>query len=54
MRFCPESEKTKGPKTHISLKRSKLWFMAMWKKIAIVLVAWVGSVLLYVEFFKAR
>jgi hypothetical protein len=29
-------------------------FMAMWKKIAIVVVAWVGSVLVYVEFFKAR
>jgi hypothetical protein len=29
-------------------------FMAMWKKIAIVVVAWVASVLVYVEFFKAR
>jgi len=29
-------------------------FMAMWKKIVIVVVAWVGSVLVYVEFFKAR
>jgi len=28
--------------------------MALWKKIAIVLVAWVGSVLVYIEFFKAR
>ena len=29
-------------------------FMAMWKKIAIVVVAWAASVLVYVEFFKAR
>jgi hypothetical protein len=29
-------------------------FMAMWKKIAIVVVAWIVSVLVYVEFFKAR
>jgi hypothetical protein len=29
-------------------------FMQMWKKIAIVVVAWVGSVFVYVEFFKAR
>jgi hypothetical protein len=35
-------------------KRSKLGFMAMWKKIAITVVAWVVSVLVYVEFFKAR
>ncbi len=34
-------------------KRSKIRFMALWKKIAIVLVAWVGSVLVYIE-FKAR
>ena len=37
-----------------SRNRSKIWFMALWKKIAIVLVAWVGSVLVYLEFFKAR
>jgi hypothetical protein len=35
-------------------KRSKLGYMAMWKKIVIVVVAWVVSVLVYVEFFKAR
>jgi hypothetical protein len=29
-------------------------FMAMWKKVAIVVVAWIASVLVYVEFFKAR
>jgi hypothetical protein len=29
-------------------------FMAMWKKIAIVVVAWAASVLVYVEFFKAH
>jgi hypothetical protein len=29
-------------------------FMAMWKKVAIVVVAWAASVLVYVEFFKAR
>jgi hypothetical protein len=26
----------------------------MWKKVAIVVVAWIVSVLVYVEFFKAR
>jgi hypothetical protein len=26
--------------------------MAMWKKVAIVVVAWIGSVLVYVEFLK--
>jgi hypothetical protein len=29
-------------------------FMAMWKKVAIVVVAWIVSVLVYVEFIKAR
>ena len=29
-------------------------FMAMWKKVAIVVAAWIASVLVYVEFFKAR
>jgi hypothetical protein len=29
-------------------------FMAMWKKVAIVVVARITSVLVYVEFFKAR
>jgi hypothetical protein len=29
-------------------------FMAMWKKVAIVAVAWIASVLVYVEFFKSR
>jgi hypothetical protein len=29
-------------------------FMAMWKKVAIVVVAWIASVLIYVEFFTAR
>lgn len=41
-------------RTHHERKRSKLWFMAMWKKIAIVVVVWVGSVMVYVEFFKGR
>jgi hypothetical protein len=35
-------------------KQSKIGFMALWKKIAIVVVAWLGSVLVYVEFFKGR
>jgi hypothetical protein len=29
-------------------------FMPMWKTIEIIVVAWVVSVLVYVEFFKAR
>lgn len=29
-------------------------FMPMWKKIAIVVVAWVVSVLIYVEFFSSK
>ena len=37
-----------------SRKWSKILFMALWKKIAIVVVACAGSVLVYVEFFKAR
>ena len=28
--------------------------MPMWKKIAIVVVAWVVSVLIYVEFFSSK
>jgi hypothetical protein len=35
-------------------ERSKICFMAMWKKIAIVVVAWAASVFVYVEFFKGR
>ena len=29
-------------------------FMAIWKKVAIVVVAWAASVFVYVEFFKTR
>ena len=37
-----------------SRNRSKISFIALWKKISIVVVAWVLSVLVYVEFFKVR
>ena len=42
------------PKIHYNAKWSNLGFMPMWKKVAIVIVAWVVCVLVYIEFFKAR
>src|SRR5580698_7428452 len=36
---------------HRSGKRSRLNIMPMWKKVAIMVVAWAGSVLVYLEFF---
>lgn len=39
----------------LDVKTSKLWFMSLLKKVAIVMVAWVVCVLVYLEFFaKAR
>jgi hypothetical protein len=47
--------RTNQVKAHPRAQRSKLYVMAMWKKIVIVVVAWVVSVLVYLEFFaKAR
>jgi len=45
-------EQAEVQKIRHEAKQSNLWFMAMWKKIAILVVAWVVCVLVYVEFLK--
>jgi len=37
---------------HKARKPSKLYFMSLLKKVAIIVVAWVVCVLIYLEFFS--